>query len=158
MSGGRGSFTADERTSEEYTRAVAAGKLLAEAGHRNTAESCVVEVDPESGELEVAELPENVSRAAACLLKAGEACGQKSHVLRLPPMQGLAVVFFNSVADEARGHVPDFMSWHGGASVAGNARSGKWTVQCFESIPEQVVKDGSGAVRRFLESQPLLQS
>ena len=62
----------------------------------------------------------------------------------LRPKSGDAILFYS----QSGGGGVDPLSWHGGAAAAG---LGKWTVQCFATLPESVRGD-EARTRAFLSA------
>ena len=66
---------------------------------------------------------------------------------------GLGVVFFNMARPDATAAAgePDGLSWHGGAAVTGDGTGedggagGKWTLQAFLELPEDLKGAGNKA-------------
>lgn len=122
------------------------GRRLAREGYRSTSDACDIRVEGDG----VAVRAVAATPSAAALVEAAEA---SPAALRVRPRRGLGVVFFNmarpdaaAAAGEANG-----LSWHGGAAVTGDGTGedggagGKWTLQAFLELPEDLKGAGNNA-------------
>ena len=122
------------------------GRHLAREGYRSTSDACDIRVEGDG----VAVRAVAATPSAAALVEAAEA---SPAALRIRPRRGLGVVFFNMARPDATAAPgePDGLSWHGGAAVTGDGTGedggagGKWTLQAFLELPEDLKGAGNKA-------------
>lgn len=145
----------------DASAARAAAEELSALGVTSTSDTVSFAVE-EDGEVSVeclegggaaAVLTAAAQAAAASALTAAP-CGSRQGVLSshgpsgvglcVHPSEGCAILFYS----QSGGGGVDPLSWHGGAAAAG---LGKWTVQCFATLPESVRGD-EARTRAFLSA------
>jgi hypothetical protein len=108
-----------------------------------------ISVDTGEDEEEEEEGGAVIGAAAKRLLEAASA----GEGLVCTPTLGAAVVWFHSDSDG----IVDPLTWHGGAACLAKG-GGKWTIQCFKSLPIDVRDDTVARAAYAVERVPAAQN